>query len=252
MSELTPLFGISEVDDAILPVLPVGWLGLIEGAPGTGTHLLAKQAAHSAAGAMPVFYYATHEPAGEVERVFDEFGWGTEGMRVADLDAELFSRLRGREIAVYRARARGLKLAEVTGGSGAMPPMPPAGLTGRLLADIAPLDAPFRFVLDSFDLLLELTPGEEATTVARQIRHQAYTVGGGALFVVHPGVSEPRTLALLEVIADFIVRLDHIETGERFQSRLTVTKVRNHPERGGAVRVEVTEHGFEARAPALS
>jgi KaiC/GvpD/RAD55 family RecA-like ATPase len=242
-----PLFGIPELDRAVVPVLPAGWLALIEGGAGAGTHLLAKQAAHAASSFMPVFYYATHEGAAEVARVFDDYGWAMDGVTVADLDTELFGAQRAREIDVHRARARGLRLEEAVAAlSPAVVPTPPS-LAGRLLVDIAPLDRPFRLVLDSIDLLLELLPPAEVTTIARQLRHQAYAVGGGVLLVLQPDVPDARTLALLEVIADVIVRLDLAEEGSSFFTQISLRKVRNHPDRNRILRGSVTDHGFEAQ-----
>jgi KaiC/GvpD/RAD55 family RecA-like ATPase len=242
-----PIFGISEIDSVIQAALPAGWLGLIEGTTGAGGHLLAKQAAHAAAGAMPVFYYATHESAAEVERTFREFGWDPGPLHLADLDHELFASTRLREIEVYQARGRGLKLAEVTGGVtvAVRPPIP--SLTGRLMSDVSSISTAFRFVVDSLDLLFELLRPEELTTLARQIRHRAYAQNGGVLFALRPEVPDARSLALLEEISDFIVRLDLPQEGERFLSQIALVKVRNHPERTRVFRGAVTEHGLEAR-----
>jgi len=236
--DFVPIFDMPEIDRALLPVLPVGWLGIVEGSGGAGTHLIAKQAAHAAAGVMPVFYYATHESADEVARLFDEFGW--------DPGTVTITAQRLREIAVYRARAKGLTLSDaiVSPGTSWAPVAP--SIAGRLLIDIAPLDAPFRFVLDSFDLLLDELDSKEITTLVQQIRHRAYTVGGGAILVLQPDVAEPRTRALMEVIADFILHLDLVPDGNGFYPRIVIRKVRNHPELTHTLRGTVTPRGMEA------
>jgi KaiC/GvpD/RAD55 family RecA-like ATPase len=245
--DFVPIFGIPEVDQALLPALPVGWLGLLEGGVGAGAALVSKQAAHATSGLMPTFYYTTHESTDEVSRIFDEFGWDVSTLQVVDLDHELFAAQRARDIAIYRARAKGLTLAEATvGDSPTGAPVAP-GITGRLLIDIAPLDTPFRFVLDSFDMVLELLNGPEATALARQIRHQAYVVGGGALLVMNPAVPEARTRALLEIIADFVVEMELVPEGNRFHPQMIIQKVRNHPELSRTLRGTVTSHGIEAR-----
>ncbi len=243
-----PVFGIPELDAVLGPALPAGWLGLLTGSPGSGTHLLAKQAAHAAAGSGPVLYYATHESAAEVTRVFESFGWDPLPITIADLGRELHQEQLDRDIAVGRARARGLALAEAAPGAPAVPSGAyPPSLAGRLLTDVAPRDAPFRLVLDSLDLLLERGSAEETTRVARQIRHQALAVGGGALLVLHPAVTEPRTVALLEVIADFVLHLDLVEDGTQFYPSFLLRKVRNHPECARRFRGSVTGRGMEAQ-----
>ncbi|MGI0052757.1 MAG: RAD55 family ATPase [Thermoplasmata archaeon] len=243
-----PVFGIPEIDNVLGPVLPAGWLGLVEGSAGTGTHLLAKQAAHAAAGYAPVLYYATHESLDEVTRAFAEFGWDSGPIAIADLGSEYQQEQLDRDIAVGRARAKGLSLKEASlGTTPVVPARYPASLAGRILTDIAPRDSPFRLVLDSIDLLLEQGTAEEAPRVARQIRHQAVAVGGSALLTVHPAVAEERTLALLEVIADFVVHLRLIEDGNQFYPKIALTKVRNHPERTRIFRGSVTARGMEAQ-----
>ncbi|MHB8352784.1 MAG: RAD55 family ATPase [Thermoplasmata archaeon] len=243
-----PIFGIPEIDTVLAPVLPTGWLGLLTGDPGSGTHLLAKQVAHAAAGRIPVLYYATHESAVEVGRVFEGFGWDPTPITIADLGRELHQEQLDRDIAVGRARARGLSLADATLGSTPVPPGTyPPSLAGRLLTDVAPRDAPFRLVLDSLDLLLERGTAEETTRVARQIRHRALTVGGSALLVLHPAVTEPRTVALLEVIADFVLHLQLVEDGNQFYPNILLTKVRNHPECARRFRGSVSGRGMEAQ-----
>lgn len=243
-----PIFGISEVDTVLAPALPAGWLGLLLGEPGSGTHLLAKQAAHAAAGRMPVLYYSTHESAPEVARVLEGFGWDPTPITIVDLGRELHQEQLDRDIAVGRARARGLSLAEATLSSApAVPDTYPPSLAGRLLTDVAPRDAPFRLVLDALDLLLERGTPEETTRVARQIRHRALAVGGGALLVLHPAVTESRTVTYLEVIADFVLTLHLVEDGNQFYPSIALTKVRNHPECTRRFRGSVTGRGMEAQ-----
>ena len=151
-----PIFDLPELDQQLVGSLPAGWLGLVEGDVGGLSHLLAKQAAHAASASVPVFYYVTHEPATEVGRTFDGLGWEMDGLKVIDLEEEMYAEQLRREIAVARARAKGLSLSEAQLGSNEGPAgRSPPSLAGRVLSDIAPMDGPFRFVLDSFDPFLE-------------------------------------------------------------------------------------------------
>jgi KaiC/GvpD/RAD55 family RecA-like ATPase len=242
-----PLFGIRAIDDAILPVLPAGCVGLIEGETGSGTQLLAKQAAHMAAGKLPVYYYSTQEPTDEIRRVFSQFGWSSDDIAITDLNTEFYQTVLQRDLEVSQARARGLTLSEASLNAGFPPtPLGPPALSGRLLADIAPLNRPFRFVLDSFDLILENYAPDEATRVARQIRHQARAVGGTAILLVQPAIPDARTKAILESFADFILQLRLVEEGTGFYPRIAITKVRDHPDRTRILRGRVGDQGFDA------
>lgn len=240
-----PIFDLPELDQPLAGALPAGWLGLVEGDVGGLSHLLAKQAAHAASASVPVFYYVTHEPAAEVARTFDGLGWEMGGLKIIDLEEEMYADLLHRDIAVARARAKGLSLSEAQLGSTVGPTgRSPPSLAGRLLSDIAPMDGPFRCILDSFDPFLEEL-GEGAVRLTRQIRHQAAAVGGSALILVRPEVPEPRTLAQLELIADFVVEAQLEEQETNLASRIVLRKVRNHPERTRIYRATVGEKGLE-------
>jgi KaiC/GvpD/RAD55 family RecA-like ATPase len=245
-----PLFAIDALDRALRPALPPGWLALVEGDAGGANRLLAKQAAHAAAASVPVYYYTTDELAGEVARSFDEFGWESSGIQVVELGHEYYADLLQRDLAVARARARGLTLAEAQLGHGerALPAVR-TSLANRLLSEIAPLEGPFRVVLDSYDLLLEELEAAHATRLARQIRHQALTSGGSAVLALDPEATDPRTLAQLELLSDLILETDLEEQGRDFSLRIVVRKVRNHPERSQILRGSIGEKGIEALAP---
>ncbi len=241
-----PIFDLPELDRPLESALPAGWLGLIEDDGGGVGHLLAKQAAHAGAASVPVYYYATHETAAEVTRAFDALGWESSGVNVIDLEQELWSDLLHRELAVARARAKGLTLAEAqVEVGGAAPRRAPPAVGGRLVTDIAPLDGPFRYVLDSIDPLLDELGAAGAERFARQIRERAAAVGGSALVVVRPEVPELRTLALLELVADFVLASELEEQESVIAPKIIVRKVRNHPELARIYRASVGEKGIE-------
>lgn len=243
----TPIFGIPDLDTAIAPVLSPGWLGLVEGEAGTGLHLLAKQAAHASAGSLPTLFFTTHESGTDVRRVFDEFGWESDGITIVDLGHEFYDAMLSRELAVSRARARGLTLSEATvEPTGGVPPSPPS-FADRLLIELAPMTGPFRLVLDSFDLALEHLSPEGAIALARQLRHQAAVAGGGALLTLQPAVPDARTRALVEEIADFVLQLRMVEEGNSYRPRLSLSKLRDHPERTRILQGSVTPKGFHAQ-----
>jgi KaiC/GvpD/RAD55 family RecA-like ATPase len=241
------IFGIPDLDGALAPVLPAGWLGLLEGDAGSGVHLLAKQAARAAAPSLPTTYLTTYESSSDVERVFDEFGWDRHGVSIVDLGHDFHDSPLGRDLAVSRARARGLTLAEATLGGVPMIAPPPPAVTDRILAEIAPLAGPYRFVLDSFDLALEQLPPATALGLVRQLRRQTVTMGGGSILVFHPEVPDRRTRALLEETADFTIELSLVEEGRAFHPRIALSRLRDHPERTRILRGAVGKDGFHAQ-----
>lgn len=242
------IFGIPELDRVLAPALPAGWLGILEGPAGSGSPLLAKQFAHSALPEVPVYYYTTYERTPDVLRTFGEHGWGTDGLSVVNLADEYFDRVLRRDLEVSKTRERGLTVSDLLG------PQPPPvrrrvyNVESRILADLAAIDRPFRFALDSLDFLLEVLSPADVMIVARQIRHLCQVVGGQALLVVQTDVHERRIQGFLEDMADLILVL-RSELGARGpEHELAIRKVRNHPDLTQVRRARATASGLDIEA----
>ena len=248
MADADRLFGIPELDDSLMPFLPPGWLGVIAGPSGAGTHLLAKQFAAAGVGAYPVLYYATNERTQDVQQAFRDFGWDPDAVRILNLDDEYYERVLLRQLEVSQTRERGLKAGDLVHAGQVPLPLRPYSLTTRILADLGQLDGPFRMVIDSIDFLIEVLGPVELIALVRQIRHRAQTLGGHAVLVLHPQIHDARTNGLLEEMSDLVVALEVGSEGERFFTRLAVRKIRNHPERNRFLNAEVTEGGLKLMA----
>jgi KaiC/GvpD/RAD55 family RecA-like ATPase len=239
-----PIFGIPELDRRLEPDLPKGWLGLVEGVSGAGTHLVAKQFANAGLGSLPVLYYTTSEPTEEVRRAFRDFGWDPAELKIGNLDDEYYERVLRRQLERSKLRERGLSLKDLAEGTPDRRGAAHFGIPSRLLADLAQLEGPFRLVLDSLDFLLEVLPPAEVSTLARQIHHRAQRLSGQALLIVQGGIHDRRWTGLMEDMADLVVELAVDAVGESYRHILTVRKIRNHPERTQRVACVVTEHGL--------
>ncbi len=239
-----PVFGIGPLDDVLVPSLPSGWLGLLEGSAGSGSSLLAKQFAAAVEPKVPVFYYSAYERPETVLGIFRERRWPAEGLQVVNLAEEYFDRVLRRDLEVSRTRERGLTVSDLLG------PQPPPvrrrfyNLESRMLADLAGIDAPFRLVLDSLDFLLEVLPSADVMVVARQARHLCQELGGQALLVVQSDVHERRLQGYLEDLADLVVELRSELTPNGPTHTIGVRKVRNHPELAQLMEARATTHGL--------
>lgn len=249
-----PVFGIGPLDAVLTPALPAGWLGLLEGAAGSGSSLLAKQFAAASPAKLPVFYYSAYERPETVLGIFRERGWPVEGLTVVNLAEEYFDRVLRRDLEVSRTRERGLTVSDLLG------PQPPPvrrrfyNLESRMLADLAGIESPFRLVLDSLDFLLEVLPAADVMVVARQARHLCQELGGQVLLVVQSDVHERRLQGYLEDLADLVVELRSELTPGGPAHQIGVRKVRNHPELAQLMEVRATTKGLtiggaEGRAP---
>ena len=244
MSESPPILGIPELDAELSPLLPPGWLALLEGRPGSGIPLAAKQFAHAGVGRSPVFYYSTYERSEDVARAFSHFGWSTAGLSVVNLSSEYYDRVLRRDLEVSRTRERGLTLKDVTG-----PPTAPVqkrtfNLENRLLADLVAIDGPFRLVLDSLDFFLEVLEPTEVTRVARQIGQLAQEFGGQAMLIIQSEIHEGVSRGLLYNLADLVVELHAEPRADAYEHILEIRKVRNHPEKTRRIAVQVAPSGL--------
>jgi KaiC/GvpD/RAD55 family RecA-like ATPase len=241
------ILGIPELDSDLAVGLPPGWLALLIGRSGSGTHLVAKQFAHAGVGETPVLYYTTYERIPDVERAFRDFGWDPGAVKIGNLADEYYERVLSRDLEVSRIRDRGLTYSDLKDGGAGISGPRTYDLTNRLLAEFAAIDSPFRLVLDSIDFLLERMEPTAVISLARQIRHRAQTLGGQAMLVVQEGIHDRRTTGLLEDMADLVLESGAERQGGHYEHVLAVRKVRNHPERTRIVTVEVTSAGLALR-----
>lgn len=243
------IFGIPELDGTLVSYLPPGWLGLITGVSGSGTHLVAKQFAAAGVGTVPVLYYTTNERTQDIQQSFRDFGWDPDAIRIGNLDDEYYERVLMRQLDVSRSRERGLTAEELTASAAPALPSRPFSLAYRVLADLAQLDGPFRLVIDSIDFLLEILGSAEVISLVRQIRHRSQTLGGQAMVMLQPHIHDARTTGLLNELADVVVELESTPEGERYVRRLALRKIRNHPERTHIFSVEISEGGLQVTPP---
>jgi KaiC/GvpD/RAD55 family RecA-like ATPase len=238
------IFGIPEIDDALWPALPPGWLALLSGHSGSGAPLLAKQFAHAGVGSVPVLFYTTYERTEDVSTAFEEFGWDPAEVKVVNLAAEYYDRVLMHGLDIARAREKGISLGELVEARDPTAAPKSFSLTNRMLSDLAEIDHPFRLVLDSVDFFLEVLEPRDVTTVARQIRHRCRSIGGQALLMAHSVGQDRALFGLLHDLADAAFELKSEPDGTRYRHTLFVDKVANHPELGRIEPLHVAEHGW--------
>jgi KaiC/GvpD/RAD55 family RecA-like ATPase len=239
-----PLLGIPDIDAALSPYLPPGSLIIVQGTPGSGTQLLAKQFAQAGVGSTPVFYYTTAERTLDLQDAFRSFHWDPEPIRFGNISDDYYKRVLEPQLEVSRIRERGLRLEEIRSARRSEVPLAPYSLSGRFLNDLASLDTPFRLVLDSLDFLLELLEVSEVVNLVRQIRSRTQLLGGKALVTVQQGSLDSRSTAMLEDVADLGITLRSEPNGAAFDHTLEVRKLRNHPERTQIRRLTIEDTGF--------
>jgi KaiC/GvpD/RAD55 family RecA-like ATPase len=249
MTDAAHPLGIPDLDAALESTLPPGWLGVVEGRSGSGTSLLAKQFAHAGLGRSPVLYYTTYERSDDVARAFADFGWKSEGLHAVDLAAEYYDRVLKRDIEVSRTRERGITYRDLVGAPNLPVQRRTFNLENRLLADLATIDGPFRLVLDSLDLFLELAEPAQVARVARHIRRLAQEFGGQALLVLQEEHAGATARSLLEELADVVVELKTDTAAFPPTIRVAVRKIGGRPDRTGRWELRVGPGGLETVSP---
>jgi KaiC/GvpD/RAD55 family RecA-like ATPase len=238
------ILGIPEIDDALWPALPPGWLALLTGHSGSGAPLLAKQFAHAGVGSVPVLFYTTFERTEDVTKAFTDFGWDPAEIKIVNLADEYYERVLMHGLEIARAREKGISLGELVRRRDTAQQPKSFSLTNRMLSDLAEIDHPFRLVLDSVDFFLEVLEPHDVTTVARQIRHRCRTIGGQALLTAHSMGHDRALYGLLHDLADIVFELRSEPNGERYQHALYVEKIGNRPDLSRIQRLHVGSNGW--------
>ena len=238
------ILGMPEIDGALWPALPPGWLALLTGSSGSGAPLLAKQFAHAGVGSVPVLFYTTFERTEDVTKAFTDFGWDPSEIKVVNLADEYYERVLVHGLDIARAREKGISLDELVVARNQATPPKSFSLTNRMLSDLAEIDHPFRLVLDSVDFFLEVLEPHDVTTVARQIRHRCRTIGGQALLTAHSIGHDRAMYGLLHDLSDLVFELKSEPRGERYEHELQIQKVANRPDLSRIVRLHVAENGW--------
>lgn len=237
------VFAVPEVDALLSGELPKGWLGILSGAPGSGVELVAKQFAQAANARTPVSFYTTSERTEEVRRVMRDFSW-RDDIRIVNLSDDYYDHVLSRDLEVSRFREKGISPAEIAQFRLEKLEAPPVNFITRMLVDLASFDKPFRMVIDSLDFFLELQDPGAVVSLVRQIRYRSQRVGGYSLLTLHEGIHEPRTVGILEDVADLLLDVERTKEHLQFKQFLTIRKLRNHPERTGSVPISIGPTGI--------
>lgn len=225
--------------------LPKGWLSILTGPPGSGIEILAKQFAQAAGARETVTYYTTSERTEDIRRAMRDFSW-RDDLRIVNLSDDYHDTVLSRDLEVSRFREKGISPQEIAQFRLEKLEAPPVNFVTRMLVELAALDKPFRLIIDSLDFFLEQTKPSAVVSLVRQIRYRAQRVGGFALLTLHPGIHEPRTVGILDDVADLLLDIEISKEHMQFHHHLTIRKVRNHPERTGSVKIAVGEKGVSS------
>jgi KaiC/GvpD/RAD55 family RecA-like ATPase len=237
------VFAIPEVDTLLSGQLPKGWLGILSGEPGSGVELVAKQFAQAANPRTPVSFYTTSERTDEVRRAMRDFSW-RDDIRIVNLSDDYYDHVLSKDLEVSRFREKGISPQDLAQFRLEAVEPPPVNFITKMLVDLASFDKPFRLVIDSLDFFLEMDAPAAVIALVRQIRYRSQRIGGFSLLTLHEGIHEPRTVGILEDVADLLLDVERTQEHTQFKQSLKIRKVRNHPERTGSVPISIGPKGI--------
>ena len=233
--------GIPELDDVVGGV-PEGFMILVQGSPGSGTELFAKQFASAGVGKENVIYFTTNERDEDVKKTMEHFGWDP-NINIVNIGGEYYEKVLAREVEISRYRQEGVtirdlkRLREQDISKG-------VNFLTKVTYEISKLKPPFRVIIDSLDFFLEYYDPQQVMSALRTIKAHSQHQRGVVLVTMLKGVHEPKTESGVEEIVDAIIELEKQRKDRNFIHYLIIQKVRNHPERLGIMEYSVTNRGI--------
>ncbi len=238
----TTTIGLEHLDKALMNGIPRGYTILLSGSPGSGTELFAKQFAAAGVGRENVIYFTTTERDEDIIATMKSFGWPTD-IKIVNIGTEYYHKVLEKELLVSKYREEGIPINEIFTPARKKKEREINFLT-KVTYEVSRLKPPFRIVVDSLDFFLNQYERPKVISSLRTIKAHTQYYGGVALLTMLTNVYDTATQSGIEEIVDIILELEMLRTPKGFVKYLLIKKVRNHPEKTGIFRYDVTDKGF--------
>ncbi len=235
--------GLKRLDEALMGGVPEGYTILLSGSPGSGTELFAKQFAAAGAENENVIYFTTTERDEDIIATMKNFGWKTD-MKIVNIGAEYYHKVLEKELIISRYREEGIPVNEIFTPARKRKDKEVNFLT-MVTYEISKLKPPFRIILDSLDFFLNNYDRTKIISALRTIKAHAQYYGGVVLITMLRDVYDTTTQSGIEQLSDIILEMEMFRTPKGFINYIIIKKVRNHPEKAGIFKYNITEKGIE-------
>jgi len=244
--------GITKLDDVLIEGkqqgktqrgIPLGTTLLVEGTPGAGQELLAKQFAAIGVGTENVVYFATDETSEELVETFENYRWPTD-CRIVNIGTQHFEKVLARDIQAARHRQEGITVQQLKGTGAYSQSVDQIDFLSDTVYEACKVKEPARLIIDSLDFFLETYTPSQVYAAMRSIKNYVKLTGGVALFTVSEGSHDSQVHNRINAIADVVVGLEMKKLASEFENRLFIKKVRNHPEKSKMMVYAITSHGI--------
>ena len=238
--------GIPGLDEALLKGLPKGYSLMVSGEPGSGTELFAKQFAAAGIGKENVLYITTTERTEDIINTMHEFGWKSD-MQIVNIGTMYYEEILAKELEISKYRQEGIGVNDVKNITLDESKMRTTNFLTLANYKVSRLKSPFRIVIDTIDFFMEIYDRTDVVSTLRLIKAHSQHHGGVLCMTMLKDVYDRATQSALEEIADCVVELQKQQVQMETKLMLAVKKVRNHPEKGDILQLEIGENGFIAR-----
>lgn len=243
MAEEVASTGIPQLDNALMKGIPYGFTILVEGTPGSGKELFAKQFASAGIGSENVIYFPTDELDEEVISTMENFRWPTD-LRIVNFAKMYYEKILVKDLEASRYQQEGLTASEISKLSGMGAEREKINFLTELVYEISRLVPPYRVIIDSLDFFLEHYYAKNVLSAIRTIRAHTQYNRGLTLMTLTRDAFDKSVQSGIEAIADIIIELEIHRMASDFENRLIVRKFRNHPDLASILVYAITEHGI--------
>lgn len=235
--------GIPQLDSALMKGIPRGFTVLVQGNPGSGKELFAKQFASAGIGSENVIYFPTDESDEELISTMENFRWPTD-MQIINIAKMYYEKVLIKDLEASRYQQEGLTASEISKLSGLGGDREKVNFLTEMVYEISKLVPPYRVIIDSLDFFIEHYPPKNVLSAIRTIRAHTQYNNSVALFTLTRDAFERQVQSGIEAIADCIIELEIHRMASDFENRLIVKKFRNHPDLASILIYAITEHGI--------
>ncbi len=237
--------GIKTLDEWLMNGIPLGYTTLITGNPGAGIELFAKQFAGSHEEDENVVYFTTAERDEDIVSIFNNFKWKSD-IKIVNIGSIYYRTVLEKELEISKYREEGIPAGELLTPTRYTPSKKVDFMT-MITYEISKLKPPFRLIIDSLDFFLTL--GEQSRMIAslRTIKSHTQHNDGTALITMLSSFGSQSVEMAIEEIVDIIFSMEMIRSETGIERLFTIKKFRNHPEKAGIFRYEVTDTGINIK-----
>ncbi|MGC8663887.1 MAG: RAD55 family ATPase [Thermoplasmata archaeon] len=234
--------GVENLDSALISGIPTGYTVLLSGTPGSGIELFAKQFVASHLAEEDTTYITTTERTEDIINTMKEFHWKTD-MKIINLGEEFYRKVLEKELFISKYREEGIPASEILRPHKFHIEKELDILT-LLTYEISMLKSPFRLVIDSLDFLFSNEENSRVISTLRTIKSHTQYRQGVSLFTLVTTLYPNIVQSGVEEIVDIILSMENIRTQTGFERVFTIKKFRNHPEKVGVFKYNLSKNGI--------